>query len=68
MALEAGCGEICIHWRIALPLAWRSLQRPVDTEWGALMAGPAIATLPLRVLFALSSRPLISRPTAGAVT
>jgi multiple sugar transport system permease protein len=50
-----------------LPLALRSLQSPVDTEWGALMAGSAIATLPLLVLFVLSSRQLISGLTAGAV-
>ena len=50
-----------------LPLALRSLQSPVDTEWGALMAGSATATLPLLVLFMLSSRQLISGLTAGAV-
>ena len=50
-----------------LPLALRSLQSPVDTEWGALMAGSAIATIPLLLLFALSSRQLISGLTAGAV-
>jgi multiple sugar transport system permease protein len=50
-----------------LPLALRSLQSPVDTEWGALMAGSAIATIPLVVLFMLSSRQLISGLTAGAV-
>ncbi len=50
-----------------LPLALRSLQTPADTEWGALMAGSAIATLPLIVLFALSSRQLISGLTTGAV-
>ena len=50
-----------------LPLALRSLQSPVDTEWGALMTGSAIATLPLVVLFLLSSRQLISGLTAGAV-
>lgn len=50
-----------------LPLALRSLQSPVDTEWGALMAGSAIATLPLLVLFARSSRQLIAGLTAGAV-
>jgi len=50
-----------------LPLALRSLQNPVDTEWGALMTGSAIATLPLIVLFALSSRQLIAGLTAGAV-
>jgi multiple sugar transport system permease protein len=50
-----------------LPLALRSLQSPVDTEWGALMTGSAIATIPLLVLFAMSSRQLISGLTAGAV-
>jgi multiple sugar transport system permease protein len=50
-----------------LPLALRSLQSPVDTEWGALMTGSAIATIPLLVLFVLSSRQLISGLTAGAV-
>ena len=50
-----------------LPLALRSLQSPVDTEWGALMTGSAIATIPLVILFALSSRQLIAGLTAGAV-
>jgi multiple sugar transport system permease protein len=50
-----------------LPLALRTLQSPVNTEWGALMAGSAIATLPLLVLFAISSRQLIAGLTAGAV-
>lgn len=50
-----------------LPLALRSMQSPVDTEWGALMAGTLIATFPLVVIFALSSRQLISGLTVGAV-
>lgn len=50
-----------------LPLALRNLQSPVNTEWGALMAGAAIATVPLLVLFAISSRRLIDGLTAGAV-
>ena len=50
-----------------LPLALRSMQSTVNTEWGALMAGSAIATLPLLVLFVLSSRQLIAGLTAGAV-
>jgi multiple sugar transport system permease protein len=49
------------------PLALRSMHNPADTEWGALMAGAAIATLPLLVLFAVSSRRLIDGLTAGAV-
>jgi multiple sugar transport system permease protein len=50
-----------------LPLALRSLQSTLNTEWGALMAGSAIATLPLLVLFAISSRQLIAGLTTGAV-
>lgn len=50
-----------------LPLALRSMQSPVNTEWGAVMAGSAIATLPLLVLFAISSRRLIDGLTTGAV-
>jgi multiple sugar transport system permease protein len=50
-----------------LPLALRSLQNPVDTEWGALMTGSAIATLPLVILFVISSKQLISGLTTGAV-
>lgn len=50
-----------------LPLALRSLQSPVNTEWGALMAGSAIATIPLLILFMLCSRQLINGLTAGAV-
>jgi multiple sugar transport system permease protein len=50
-----------------LPLALRSMQSPVNTEWGAVMTGSAIATLPLLVLFAISSRRLIDGLTAGAV-
>ena len=50
-----------------LPLALRSLQSTMNTEWGALMCGSAIATLPLIVLFAITSRQLIAGLTAGAV-
>ena len=50
-----------------LPLALRSIQSPENTEWGALMAGSAIATVPLLVLFFIFSRQLIAGLTAGAV-
>lgn len=50
-----------------LPLALRSMQSPVDTEWGAMMLGAAIATIPLLVAFSLASRRVISGLTAGAV-
>jgi multiple sugar transport system permease protein len=50
-----------------LPLALRSLQSPVNTEWGALMVGSAIATLPLLILYFIFSRQLIAGLTTGAV-
>jgi multiple sugar transport system permease protein len=50
-----------------LPLALRSMQSPVNTEWGAVMAGSAIAVMPLLVLFVISSKRLIDGLTAGAV-
>ena len=40
---------------VHLAAGLRSLQSPVNTEWGALMTGSAIATLPLVVLFVISS-------------
>lgn len=49
------------------PLALRSVQSPVDTQWGALMAGSVVAVLPLLIIFIFSSRRLIAGLTAGAV-
>lgn len=49
------------------PLALRSVQSPVDTEWGALMAGSVVAVLPLLVIFIFSSKRLIAGLTSGAV-
>ena len=50
-----------------LPLALRSIQSPTNTEWGALMAGSAIAMLPLLIAFIFSARRLVAGLTAGAV-
>jgi multiple sugar transport system permease protein len=50
-----------------VPLALRSMQSPNNTEWGALMAGSAIAMLPLLIVFAFSARRLVAGLTAGAV-
>ncbi len=47
--------------------ALRSLQSPVDTEWGAPLTGLAIAAIPLVILFVIASRQLIAGLTAGAV-
>ena len=41
--------------RYTFPLALRSVQSPVDTEWGALMAGAVVAVLPLLVIFIFST-------------
>ena len=49
------------------PLALRVVQRPTDTEWGALMAGSAIAVIPLIIIFIFSSKRLIDGLTSGAV-
>jgi multiple sugar transport system permease protein len=50
-----------------IPLALRSMQSPNNTEWGALMAGSAIAMLPLLVAFVFSARRLVAGLTSGAV-
>ena len=50
-----------------LPLALRILESPTNSDWGAVMAGSAVAVLPLLILFALTSRRLIDGMTAGAV-
>lgn len=52
--------------RYTLPLALRTLQSPVDTEWGALMAACAVAVLPLLLLFALCARRLVDGLGAAA--
>ena len=48
-------------------LSLRSMQALANTEWGALMAGIAIAVLPLLVLFSLAARQLIQGLAAGSV-
>ena len=53
--------------RYTFPLALRSVQSPVDTEWGALMAGSVVAVLPLLIIFIFSSKKLIAGLTSGAV-
>ena len=50
-----------------LPLALRSMQSPVDTEWGAMMTGAAIATIPLLLIFVVASRRLIGGLTASTL-
>ncbi|HEY8426709.1 MAG TPA: carbohydrate ABC transporter permease [Limnochordales bacterium] len=50
-----------------LPLALRSLQGLISTDWGALMLGTALSVLPLLVAFAVGSRRIIEGLTAGAL-
>jgi len=50
-----------------LPLALRSIQSPTNTEWGALMAGSAVAMLPLLLAFFFFAKRLVAGLTAGAV-
>jgi multiple sugar transport system permease protein len=47
-----------------IPLALRSLLSPVNTEWGVIMVGSLLATLPLLVIYALFSKKIISGLTA----
>lgn len=50
-----------------LPLALRSLQGLINTDWGAVILGTALAVLPLLILFFLASRQVIEGLTAGSV-
>jgi multiple sugar transport system permease protein len=50
-----------------IPLALRSLQGLVNTDWGAVMLGTALAVLPLLVLFIFASRQVIEGLVAGSV-
>lgn len=50
-----------------LPLILRSLQGVSTVEWGAMMLGASITTLPLLVMFFFTSRQLVAGITAGAV-
>lgn len=50
-----------------VPLALRSLQGLVNTDWGAVMLGTALAVLPLLILFVFASRQVIEGLVAGSV-
>ncbi|MEW6046119.1 MAG: carbohydrate ABC transporter permease [Bacillota bacterium] len=50
-----------------LPLALRSLQGMISTDWGALMLGTALSVLPLLVVFVIGSQRIIEGLTAGAI-
>jgi multiple sugar transport system permease protein len=50
-----------------IPLALRSLQGLINTDWGAVMLGTALAVVPLLILFFMASRQVIEGLTAGSV-
>lgn len=50
-----------------VPLALRTLQGLIQTDWGAVLFGTALAVLPLIVIFAFASRQVIEGLTAGSV-
>ncbi|MBS3933599.1 MAG: carbohydrate ABC transporter permease [Truepera sp.] len=50
-----------------LPLALRSLEGQIQTDWGAIMLGTALAVLPLLIIFAFASRQVIEGLTAGSI-
>lgn len=50
-----------------VPLALRTLQGLIQTDWGAVLLGSSLAVIPLLVIFVLASRQVIEGLTAGSV-
>lgn len=50
-----------------VPVALRSLQGMISTDYGAVMFGTAMSVLPILVIFLLASQQIISGLTAGAI-
>jgi multiple sugar transport system permease protein len=50
-----------------VPLALRTLQGQIQTDWGAVLFGTALAVVPLLIIFAFASRQVIEGLTAGSV-
>lgn len=50
-----------------IPVALRTLQGQIQTDWGAIMTGTALAVLPLLIIFVLASRQVIEGLVAGSV-
>ncbi len=50
-----------------IPLALRTLQGQIQTDWGAVLFGTALAVVPLLIIFAFTSRQVIEGLTAGSV-
>ncbi len=50
-----------------IPLALRSLQGLISTDWGVVMLGTALAVVPLLIMFFVASKQVIEGLTAGSV-
>lgn len=50
-----------------VPLALRTLQGQIQTDWGAVLFGTALAVLPLIIVFSVASRQVIDGLTAGSI-
>ncbi|ADI15214.1 carbohydrate ABC transporter permease [Truepera radiovictrix] len=50
-----------------IPLALRTLQGQIQTDWGAVLFGTALAVVPLLIIFVFASRQVIDGLTAGSV-
>ncbi|TVR85873.1 MAG: carbohydrate ABC transporter permease [Trueperaceae bacterium] len=50
-----------------IPVALRTLQGQVQTDWGAVLTGTALAVLPLLIIFVFASKQVIEGLVAGSV-
>jgi len=50
-----------------IPLALRTLQGMIQTDWGATLVGTSMAVLPLLIIFVLASRQVIEGLVAGSI-
>jgi multiple sugar transport system permease protein len=53
--------------RYTIPVALRTLQGQIQTDWGAVLTGTSLAVLPLLIIFVLASRQVIEGLVAGSV-
>ena len=53
--------------KYTIPVALRTLQGQIATDWGAVLTGTALAVLPLLIIFVLASRQVIEGLVAGSV-
>ena len=50
-----------------VPVALRTMQGLIQTDWGAVLVGTALAVLPLLLIFAVASRQVIEGLVSGSV-